>query len=265
MIGNKLFKRLVHKLIGMLGLELRRKTTQIDLNKDCFNLNNLGSACFNEFRAASIAASSPSDSIVIIGAHDLLSFDSVVSYLRSCKSQVFCFEPRPASYRQLSDNIEKLGLTTCIPVNKAVHPSLRECIIYDISQDYISCYPSWAQGIASFSRLHILKTAAENHIKEEVVPCSSPDNWSIDYKIKSISYLQIDTEGYDWEILKSINLYSFAPIAIMMEYVNLRESEKNECCVYLKDHGYDLMFNGEDVLAVKMTRLLQYIIKNCDT
>ena len=235
MISNKQFKRLVLKLVGMLGLELRRKTTQIDANKDCFNLNNLCSACFNEFRAASIAASSPSDSIVIIGAHDLLSFDSVASYLQSCKTQVFCFEPRPASYRQLSDNIKQLGLTTCIPVNKAVHPSLRECIIYDISQDYISFYPDSAQGIASFSRSHILKTAAEEHTKEEVVPCSSPDNWSSDYKIKSISYLQIDTEGYDWEILKSINLYSFAPIAIMLEYINLRESEKKNAARILEN------------------------------
>ena len=220
-------------LLGKFGFEIKRITVISVNNLNEFNLNSVSSACFNEFRSASIASSTPSDSIIIIGAFDLVFFESVSNYLRSCQSKVFCFEPRQSSIKQLSDNITRLGFSTIIPINKAVHPSLKECIIYDISLDYILNYPKWAQGMASFSKSHLLQHVQEEHIKTELVGCSNPDNWLLEHGISSISYLQIDTEGYDYEILKSINLYSSRPISIMLRYVNLTEKDKNECCTYL--------------------------------
>ena len=47
------------------------------------------------------------------------------------------------------------------------------------------------------------------------------------------------------------------PLAIMLKSANLTEKEKDECCVYLRGHGYDLMFNGEDLLAVNLSRNLE--------
>ena len=93
-------------------------------------------------------------------------------------------------------------------------------------------------------------------MRKQVVLCSNPDMWTHEYGINSISYLQIDTEGYDFEILKSINLYAFRPIAIMLEYVNLTLSDRLECCTYLHSHGYDTLWNGEDVLAVDLSRII---------
>ena len=252
----KIFKKFLSMLLGTLGLELKRKSVIPEIKINKFNLDSLRSVCFNDFCAASIKASSLSDSIIIIGAIDLVSFDSLSKYLRGCRSKVFCFEPRRSSFKQLSDNIERLGLSTIVPVNKAIHPSLQECTIYDISSDYILNYPKWAQGIASFSKSYILRHVQEEHIKTELVECSNPDNWLLEFGISSISYLQISTEGYDYEILKYINLFSSRPKAIMLRFVSLSEEEKNECCAYLSDHGYDLMFNGEDLLAVNLSRIL---------
>jgi FkbM family methyltransferase len=57
---------------------------------------------------------------------------------------------------------------------------------------------------------------------------------------QEIDFISIDVEGWDFMVLKSMNLVKYQPKVILIELLNfaLDESFDNEICLYLKDHGY---------------------------
>ncbi|MEM6838167.1 MAG: FkbM family methyltransferase [Cyanobacteria bacterium P01_C01_bin.120] len=196
------------------------------------------------------------DSIVIIGAYDLLSFDCIADMLFGSEKKIFLFEPREKPFNILLSNIEKLNLKNCKCLNLAVHPSLQNLKIYEVEESKVYKYESWISGMASLYKERLLEHAEDSDLKFSQVNCSSPDNWYQDFDIAQISYLQIDTEGFDYEILKSINLAFHTPSVIRLEFVNLGKEDQEYVLQYLTDFGYDLMFNGEDLIAVNLRKLI---------
>ena len=65
--------------------------------------------------------------------------------------------------------------------------------------------------------------------------------------LKDLDYLQIDTEGFDFQILKMIDFKAISPKLIRFEYANLSESELSESKEILKN--YTLEQDGSDVFA----------------
>jgi FkbM family methyltransferase len=239
---------MINELLRKVGVRLVR----LNGSPYQFTLANVNSLVFEELRKIAVLSSNPDGSIVIIGAHDLTSFDCISKYLGEAKARIMLFEPRNASRHKLNKNIEILGLQNCHVVPKAVHQSLTSSSLYDVDPNYLHLYPAWAEGIASFSQAHLLKSISKEHICEHQVDCSNPDKWPSEFGLDSISYLQIDAEGYDFEILKAINLHYYNPSAIMLEYVNMSIEDQQECRDYLHSNGYDTIFNGEDLLAINL-------------
>jgi hypothetical protein len=69
------------------------------------------------------------------------------------------------------------------------------------------------------------------------------------HRISEIDLLQIDAEGYDYEILKSIDFSTWSgPRLINYERVLLLDQE-DECRAMLKAAGYKLALRGQDTLA----------------
>ena len=68
-------------------------------------------------------------------------------------------------------------------------------------------------------------------------------------KVVRIDLLQIDVEGYDYEILKLFPFDKFLPTIIIFESENLSESDRIECNNWLKAKGYKLRQFGGDTLA----------------
>jgi len=63
--------------------------------------------------------------------------------------------------------------------------------------------------------------------------------------------LVIDTEGYDYEILKMMDLDRISPEVIIYEEMLFDEKTAVECREYLGSHGYSCRSIKRDVLAVK--------------
>src|SRR5690606_11973153 len=94
-----------------------------------------------------------------------------------------------------------------IKINKAVHSTKKRMKIYKISERKKYKYPDWVKGIASIDINHHKKTHISKEDIEEECVCS--DNFmniiSKSYSGKTIDFIQIDTEGYDAEVLKMLN------------------------------------------------------------
>jgi FkbM family methyltransferase len=86
-------------------------------------------------------------------------------------------------------------------------------------------------------------------VTEEPVQCISLSTLINRHRISRLDVLQIDTEGYDAQILKQLDFSLIKPTLINMEWQWLSPTEQNEITEILKQNGYSLYPCDGDLLA----------------
>lgn len=115
----------------------------------------------------------------------------------------------------------------------------------------------WAQGIASFNKTHLvnhLKDGIEEYekwIEEVTVPTISVANLLSKHSISEVALLQIDTEGYDFEILKMFLVAEVFPDIVNFERVHLSLKDQQASRRLLIQHDYRFIDVGIDTLAIR--------------
>jgi FkbM family methyltransferase len=129
---------------------------------------------------------------------------------------------------------------------------------------------TWATGLSSFDRANI-----ENHWKngyiqakareegvelpqdvEEIieavsVPTTTPDQLLNKHNVRKVDVVCIDTEGYDFEILKMIDFDRLSSEVILFESKNLPDTQFIAAKALLSSSGYRLFWEKGDTLAIK--------------
>jgi FkbM family methyltransferase len=88
---------------------------------------------------------------------------------------------------------------------------------------------------------------AQNTVVDDI-SCLSIHDLADKHSIGKIDFLQVDTEGYDYEILRTIDFNKLAPENINYERIHLKKDEA-ECRKLLVRNGYRLHDHGQDTLA----------------
>ena len=116
----------------------------------------------------------------------------------------------------------------------------------------------WASGIGSFSKEHILKHRTKRfQITEEDIKCININVITFDalikkYEIKNIKKLIIDTEGFDYKIIKSINFKETSIKEIIFEKKHMSGAFQDEIKILLSKENYQLFdISEENILAKK--------------
>jgi len=138
-------------------------------------------------------------------------------------------------------------------VNKAIHNSEREVPVYKIAPGYKNA-SEHLKGMSSFDIRNLTKEGiAEDDIIAEKIPCISFMDLIESEKIAKLHLLQIDAEGYDLEIIRSIDFNKIKPLVINFEhrwkYNLIPESEIFMVLRILMDKGYKIFLTGNDALA----------------
>jgi hypothetical protein len=92
-------------------------------------------------------------------------------------------------------------------------------------------------------------------IVSEEVATISPETLLKNFGGRSPDLLAVDTEGYDYEILKMLDLDRISPEVIIYEEAVFDGETAGECRDYLENHGYSCRSIKRDVLAVKAGRI----------
>jgi hypothetical protein len=71
------------------------------------------------------------------------------------------------------------------------------------------------------------------------------------HSVGRVDLLQIDTEGYDYEILKSIDLDEIRPTVIHFEHAHMGHVNLERCLTHLIDNNYYIHIYKIDTVAVK--------------
>lgn len=184
---------------------------------------------------------------VQVGANDGVSFDFLYDFVVLRKSSGIVIEPIKEYYDELIENY--INFDGIIKVNKAIHPIEKQLSIYKINPTSKSKYPDWVKGIASFNLNHHKNLNINtNDIVTETVDCDTLMNI---VNIDNIDYFQIDTEGFDFEVLKMIDFKIIKPKIIKYEHVSLSLNDKNKAKELLIKHGYFIFSEQNDTIALK--------------
>ena len=195
-------------------------------------------------------------SFVQIGANDGIRFDPLNEFTTSTYFDLsgLVVEPVPRYFRSLQENYSTNP--KIVPVNVAIHNMVRETSLFVVDERYEKHLPEWVMGIASFSRSHLVRPELpDSCIQEITVPCMSLTELLRLHELTKLDLLQIDAEGYDSEIIRSIDFSILRPTLIHFEH-GLRDGVMNDCdfreiVSLLNRHGYQVLVEQYDALAIQ--------------
>ena len=126
----------------------------------------------------------------------------------------------------------------------------------------------WATGLSSLRKANLEKAVANGYIEkcalaagerlpkdpnlwisEETVMCFTLEEILKKNHISSVDCLVIDTEGYDYEILKAVDIGEINPNLICYEHKHLSDSEQSELVSILEGFHYSVFSNEGDTVA----------------
>lgn len=186
---------------------------------------------------------------VQIGANDGISFDFLYDFVISRKSSGLVVEPIKEYYNELVKNYN--NYENIIKLNFAVHPTEKFAKIYKVNPQSFFKYPDWVKGIASFNFKHhlSLNINSEDILIEEVECKPLMDIISDNNRL---DLLQIDTEGFDYEVMKMIDFDMIKPKLIKYEFVGLTDVDLKKSFDLLETNGYYLFKEGGDIIGVNL-------------
>lgn len=202
------------------------------------------------------AASTPDAFFVEIGANDGKQHDHLRPLILAGRWRGVMVEPVPYIYDRLRANYE--GLDRVALENVAIadrEGTLPFFHVREAAGPERADLPDWYDGIGSFSRDAVLAHADHvpglgDLIVETEVPCTTYAALRTRHGDPHVDLLLIDTEGHDWEILKSIDLSSAPPQLIVYEHFHLDPRDRAACRAHLHAAGYETMEEGFDTFCL---------------
>lgn len=190
-----------------------------------------------------------------VGANDGISFDFLYDFVIKRDSKGIVIEPINEYFEELVINYK--NFPKIIKLNCAVHPTEKEVSIYKIASNSQYKYPDWVKGIASLDPLHHKKTNIDtiDIVKDNVISENLMMIIKDNYKSTTIDYFQIDTEGFDYEILKMLSFSEFKPAMIKFEHVNLNKEDKENSLILLRKEGYYLFDELGDTIGIDLHKI----------
>lgn len=189
-----------------------------------------------------------------IGANDGRRFDPLHEFATSPNFTLsgLAVEPVPRFYRALKEVYrDQPGIK---PINAAIHNDMAEATLYVVGEAFESRVPEWALGTASFNKDHVIKPEVpESYVEAIRVPCLSLSELMGQEGIRQIDLLQIDTEGYDGEIIRSIDFEQVRPAMIHFEHGMadgvMGRGEFDDLTALFNRHGYQVLPENYDAVA----------------
>lgn len=205
--------------------------------------------------------------VIQIGANDGITHDPIHKFIKRDNWQGVLLEPQKQVYDQFLSKIYRKN-KGIITLNAALGESDGFLNLYKIGFSN----SRWATGLATFDRSvlekafasgHVAKNAAKENIAVpdnpdeqiavEKVPLISTKTLLSTYNIKHIDLLQIDTEGFDYEIIKLFDIPTTRPGLIVFENSHLPEKTLAEAVAFLQANHYETTTSGANTVARLLT------------
>lgn len=189
-----------------------------------------------------------------IGANDGVRSDPIHELIISQPGWKGLFvEPFGPAFEQLKENYD--NGQQYIFENVAIGTKAGKQPFFFVSEaaKEIGEWPYWIDQLGTFDREHINRHFGgklDPYIVEEMVECCTLPQMFEKHSITNVDLLQIDVEGFDFEIVKQIEFDKIRPGIIIFEHQHLSEEAKDSADELLVENGYKVKRYKYDTLAV---------------
>jgi FkbM family methyltransferase len=204
----------------------------------------------------SFADCHPRAFFVEIGSNDGEQHDHLRPFILSREWAGIMVEPVPYIFDRLRRNYG--GVERVILENAAVGPRDGELPFYylvDASEEERRQLPDWYDGIGSFLKEAVLSHAAHIQDVERRIVCAQVPTLTFEslcrkHGVDRVDLLLVDAEGYDWEIIRSIDFKGSRPELVVYEHFHLDPEDRAEAAAGLEALGYETMEEGFDTFCL---------------
>lgn len=207
---------------------------------------------------------------VQIGANDGVRNDPVYKLRRKYAWQGVLVEPQKNAYKKLQYNFQNDSSVSL--VNAAISNFTGQEQLYKLS----FCDDEWATARSTFRRETLEKSInagiidkiahqnniqlparKEDYISAEPVKCITFTDLFEENKVDQVDVLFVDTEGFDYEVLKLFDFNVYKPLIIQYEYKHLTLSDYRNSVRLMKNKGYKLYRKKDsDILCIHHRALI---------
>jgi FkbM family methyltransferase len=190
---------------------------------------------------------------VQVGANDGVFGDPLRRYITKYPWRGILVEPQPNVFNRLANNYKPYA-DRLIFENLAISRYESEIVLYRAPADQVTD-EVYASSVASSDPNTIAKQLriSPNKLERIVTPALTLDQLLEKHGFTQIQILQIDVEGYDWQVLCTLDLEKAAPSIIQFESGHLSNADCNSAVEHLTKHGYEIYWGGYqgDAVALK--------------
>lgn len=198
---------------------------------------------------------------VQIGANNGKTNDPIYPYVTTYKLHGLSIEAQPRVFKELVETYKAYPNVTC--VNAAIAKTSSALIPFYTVKESVITDRNYTRmtGIATFNKdviRHTIKNKipqgvnVDDYIEETLVKTTTLPELLDEYGVANIDMIQIDCEGFDYEIIKMIDFNKFSPSIINFESNHISDKDREDCQKMLESNGYKWFRHGIDTCAYKI-------------
>jgi len=189
---------------------------------------------------------------VQIGSNDGISNDYLYKLIKNYHLRGILIEPQKDIFEILKENYSNEDQLIFENIAITTHDGYAD--LFRLKDNYSHLIGEWANQISSLYRTHIEKQILWESNSDEIfesykIPCLRLNSLYKKHGVEKVDLLQIDTEGHDYEIIKTIDFQSLKPTIICYEHIHLSPKERESCWNLLRDQGYIMWTHRMDTIA----------------
>lgn len=196
-----------------------------------------------------------------VGANDGITGDDLRRYIEKYKWHGILIEPVPYVFERLKNNYSKFS--NLIFENVAISQHSGFANFYSISEkdlDNKNLFENYDKykldQLSSFDKDTLMKHSYmhpdfEHLINIIQIPTLTLIDLFKKYEVKKIDLLQVDAEGFDFEILNAIDFKTVSPNIIIFEHQHMNLCDYKSLIGKIKKSGYKSFKSNWDTVSVK--------------
>lgn len=196
-----------------------------------------------------------------VGSNDGFQHDPLCKFIKRDGWNGILMEPQKSAFKTLEYIYKNNDV---FPTNMAVDKSVQQRKLFKIAFSEAR----WATGLSSFNRDQLLAMIDSGHIERQcnkygiempddpadvitydLIDCISFEQLIQNHAVDRIDLIHIDTEGFDYEILKLFPFGDFLPEIVIFEHSHLSTEDLSAAKALLQGKGYKLNKFGADTIG----------------
>jgi FkbM family methyltransferase len=177
-----------------------------------------------------------------IGAFDGVADDDLGELIKTHRLRGLLVEPQPDAFARLQQTYADQPQVVLLQAAISERQGVRD----------LYCRHSGPTMAASFDRGHLLRHGIPaGDIVALPVECHTVASALAAAGLDHADLLQIDAEGYDGPIIRSIDFGRLRPAIVRFEYRNMRPGDADECLANLAACGYRFLIEPRAMIALR--------------